>query len=213
MILSRRKFLESIAILSALIPIYSRDIQADSLSNGVDLKKGANGLYVQPWFENSFLDLREDLEEANKSNKQLILIFEQTGCPYCKQLHKVNLMNDKIKKFMIDNFNVVQLDIRGARELTDFKGVVMEEREFAQKWQIHFTPTLSFFPQNPSDVLGKNGRSAEAFRLTGFWKSFHFETVLRFVRSGQYRNGNLQTFLNDRIKKLERDGKSIEIGN
>ncbi len=213
MALSRRKFIKSIAILGAALPFASASIAADEGDGDDSVTKGANGLFVQPWFENSFLDLRDDLQEASDNKKQLILIFEQAGCPYCKELHKVNLQNPDIKRFVQANYNVVQLDIRGSREVTDFNGEVMEERKFANKWLIHFTPTLSFFPQNPKDVIGKSGRSAEAFRLTGYWKPFHFETVLRFVRSGESKDGNLQSYLCDRVKKLKQDGKPIEIWN
>lgn len=211
--LSRRKFLRALTLASTVFTLGGPRLNSAQATENGDLTIGANGLYVQPWFENSFLDLREDLETAQSANKQLILIFEQTGCPYCKELHKINLMNEQIKKYMTENFIVVQLDIRGSREVTDFEGEVMEERAFAKKWQIHFTPTLSFLPKSQGDIIGKIGRDAEAFRLTGLWRPFHFETVLRFVRGGHYRDGNLQTYLNDRKKLLEKKGKSINLWN
>jgi len=213
MALSRRKFIESIGLLGASLPFASTAIASPEKLDDEDVNKGANGLFVQPWFENSFLDLGDDIADANEKNKQLIILYEQTGCPYCKELHRVNFKHPDIKRFIQANYHIVQLDFRGSREVTDFSGEVMEEREFARRSQIHFTPTLSFFPQNPDDVAGKSGRAAEAFRLTGYWKPFHFETVLRFVRSGEYRDGNLQTYLRDRVKKLKQDGKSIEIWN
>lgn len=184
--------------------------EAAALAEG-GVKTGANGLYVQPWFEDSFLDLGEELETAALKNKQLVLIFEQTGCPYCKELHKVNLSRPEIADFMKENYHVVQLDIRGSREVVDFNGNTLSETGFARQAQIHFTPTLSFFPRNSSKVIGKTGRDAEAFRLTGYWKPFHFETVLRFVRDGAYKEENLQTYLSERLEALKREGKTQEV--
>lgn len=47
---------------------------------------GEDGLHVQPWFHDSFLDLNEDLAEAHASGKRLVVFWEQRGCPYCKRL-------------------------------------------------------------------------------------------------------------------------------
>lgn len=171
-----------------------------------EVATGANGLYVQPWFEDSFLDMAEELELASTDGKQLVLIYEQAGCPYCKDLHRVNLAKPEIAGFLQNHFRVVQIDIRGSREVTDFAGKPMTEKEFAQAAQIHFTPTLSFFPKQANKALGKTGREAEAFRLTGYWKPFHFETVLRFVHDGSYKDENLQSYLRERIQRLKEKG-------
>src|SRR5215216_4700620 len=72
---------------------------------------GENGLYVQPWFLFSFLDLKEDLEEA-----------EQKGCPYCKETHLVNFTNPEIAAFVQKHFVVLQLDLWGSRKVKDFDG-------------------------------------------------------------------------------------------
>ena len=175
------------------------------------LKTGANGLYIQPWFETSFLDLSEELEAASEHKQQLVLLFEQTGCPYCKELHKINFANPSIQAFMKQHFRVIQLDIKGSREVTDFTGTVLSERDFAQLWGIHFTPTLSFLPSTINKVQGKKGREAEAFRLTGYWKPFHFETVLHFVHSGSYKNENLQNYLSNRVEGLKKSGAKVKI--
>ncbi len=209
--LTRRALLKTGLILGSFFAL----MQArSSFANQRDeVLKGGNGLYVQPWFEDSFLDLVEELDEAEKSGKQLILLYEQAGCPYCKELHKVNFAKDAIQSFMKKHFRVIQLDIKGSREVTDFSGQTMTERAFSQTWNIHFTPTLSFFPRQKANVIGKSGREAEAFRLTGYWKPFHFETVLHFVHTGSYKNENLQSYLSNRVKDMKKNGKQVELWN
>ena len=207
--LNRRSFLLKSAAFASLFAAYgqffSKAVAGDSPATG------GNGLYVQPWFEDSFLDLRDDLAEAQSAGRQLVLIFEQAGCPYCKELHKVNLADPAIASFMKQHFHVVQIDMKGSREVTDFTGKVMSERAFARALQIHFTPTLSFLPREPEKVLGKPGREAEAFRLTGYWKPFHFETVLHFVHSGSYKDENLQAYLSERLKTLKEKGEAVKV--
>jgi len=41
---------------------------------------------VPSWFKTSFLDFREDIAEAAKSRKRLMVYFGQDGCPYCRVL-------------------------------------------------------------------------------------------------------------------------------
>ena len=33
------------------------------------------------WFKDSFLDLRDDLAEADKAGRRLVVFFMQNGCP------------------------------------------------------------------------------------------------------------------------------------
>ena len=206
----RRTFLKSGVFLGAY---FAGHLSALSLVRAKpetdELFKAGNGLYSQPWFAQGFLDLGEEIQLAAEEKKQLIILYEQEGCPYCRELHKVNLKHPTIEKFMKAHFRVVQLDIKGSREVTDFNGKTMSEKKFSRQWQIHFTPSLSFFPADPALVLTKTDKEAEAFRLTGFWKVFHFETVLRFVKSGAYKKDNLQDYLNKRVEGLKQTEKMV----
>ena len=49
--------------------------------------KGDDGLFHQTWFKESFLDLREDFEEARAEGKRFAVVFEQRGCIYCIKMH------------------------------------------------------------------------------------------------------------------------------
>ena len=70
-----------------------------------------------------------------------MVLFEQRGCPYCKELHAVNFARSEITDYIREHFMVVQLDLWGSREVTDFDGEAMEERALAGKWRVNFTPT------------------------------------------------------------------------
>ena len=170
-----------------------------------------SGLHGQPWFADTFLDLREDLTEAAAEGKGLIVFVEQAGCPYCRALHEVNLRDPETVAYLEKHFVAVQLDLRGAREVTDFDGEAMPERDLARRWKILFTPTVVLF--DPQAAEGKDGTGAELASATmpGYFKPFHFRTMLEYVAEGGYRNLHFQDFLNERAKRLRAEGKEVKI--
>src|SRR6266567_478276 len=81
-----------------------------------------DGLYKQPWFLESFLELGDDLDGASKAGKRFAVMWELRGCPYCKETHLVNFADPKIEDYIKTNFEVLQLNIIGSRKVTDFDG-------------------------------------------------------------------------------------------
>lgn len=144
------------------------------------------GLYHQDWFLESFLDLSEDLQGAQDAGKRFVIIWEQKGCPYCKDLHTKTLSEENIKSYMKENFVVLQMNIWGDREVTDFDGTEMSEKDFAAKSGIAFTPTVQFFHE---EVAGKVGLAREAARLPGYFRPFHFKAMLNYVNEKMYESG------------------------
>ncbi|MBY6118208.1 thioredoxin family protein [Mameliella alba] len=109
---------------------------------------GDDGLYKNPWMRDTFKDLREDLDEANEEGKRLVLFFEQRGCIYCKKMHEEVFTDPEVSEFIAENYFVVQLNLHGSTEVTDFDGEVLQEREMARKWRVLFTPTIVFLPED-----------------------------------------------------------------
>ena len=101
-----------------------------------------DGLYKQPWFLESFLDLADDLEGARKEGKRFVIMWELKGCPYCKETHFVNFAQARIADYVKTNFEVLQLNIIGSRKVTDFDGAELSEKELAAKYGVRFTPTF-----------------------------------------------------------------------
>src|ERR1041385_7898273 len=78
-----------------------------------------DGLYRQPWFIESFLELGDDLQGAAKAGKRFAIMWELRGCPYCRETHLVNFARPDIEDFIKTNFEILQLNIVGARKVTD----------------------------------------------------------------------------------------------
>jgi thioredoxin-related protein len=123
------------------------------------------------WFKNSFLDLREDLAEADKAGKRLLLYFHQDGCPYCKELIQVNFADRAIVAKTRKHFDVIAINIWGDREVTGLDGKAGSEKQFAAAMKVQFTPTLIFL-----DEKGKT-----ALRLNGFYPPRKFSAALDYV--------------------------------
>jgi len=108
---------------------------------------GDDGLHKTSWMRDTFKDLREDLEEANGEGKRLALIFEQRGCIYCTKMHEETFVRPEIGGYIKENFFVVQLNLYGDVEVTDFDGEALAEKDMARKWGVLFTPTILFLPE------------------------------------------------------------------
>ena len=171
----------------------------------VEPDKEENGLYHQKWFHISFLDLREDFEEARKAGLRFAVIFEQRGCPYCTKMHTEILSQRYINDYVRQNFRIVQLDMFGSREVTDFDGTKMSEKALAERWGVIFTPTVVFFKDDLSGLQGKWGRELEAIeRLPLSYGRDTFYDLFVWVRHKLYeRDRSFQRFHISRIAERE----------
>lgn len=172
---------------------------------------GDNGLHTQEWFHDGFLELADDLSEAAEVDKDLLVLIEQPGCPYCRELHDVNLRIPSIVDTMKKNFLVVQIDMRGSREVVDLDGEALEERRLVRKWGVNFTPTMIFIPASAINEAG-DGKSRSVMMMPGYFKPFHFDTMLNFIASDSYHNGgDFQRYLDARAEQLRKEGKDVTI--
>lgn len=173
---------------------------------------GEDGLHVQSWFHDSFLDLSEDLKEAQAQGKRLVVFWEQRGCPYCKRTHEVNLRIPAVADYIKKNFVVLQLNLWGDREVTDFDGEVLTEKNLANKYAVLFTPTLQFFPESTEKVGGKPGQEAEVLRIPGYFKPFHFFFLFHYAHDKGYEaQPNFQRWLGAIGNELDEAGVEYDI--
>jgi len=156
---------------------------------------------VPAWFKISFLDLRDDLKEAAAARKRLMLYFGQNGCPYCKQLMAVNFRTPAIVEKTRGNFDVVEINILGSREVTWIDGTVRTEKAFARYLKIGYTPTL----------LVVNERGAVVTRVNGYLPPAPFMAALDYVVDGAYRREpDLQRYLKSRGEQATESASPIE---
>lgn len=123
---------------------------------------GDDGLHKAPWIRDTFKDLREDLEEANAEGKRLMVIIEQRGCIYCTKMHEEVFVIPEIAQYIEENYFVVQINMFGDVEVTDFDGTTLPEKAMVRRWGALFTPNMMFFPQNVAEDLSAPAASVAA---------------------------------------------------
>ena len=154
-----------------------------------------DGLYRQPWFLDSFLELPDDLAGAANSGKRFAVLWELRGCPYCRETHLVNFARDDIADYIRSNFDILQLNIIGSRKVTDFDGTEVSEKALAAKYGVRFTPTFQFFPESPAALGEKAPEKREVARAPGYLRPDDFLALFRFVREKGYETKSFREYL------------------
>jgi thioredoxin-related protein len=154
-----------------------------------------DGLYRQPWFLESFLELADDLDSATKSGKRFAIMWELRGCPYCKETHLVNFARPDIEEFIKANFEILQLNIIGARKVKDFDGNEISEKALAAKYGVRFTPTFQFFPERPEGLAALAPEKREVARAPGYLRPDDFLALFRYVREKGYATKSFRDYL------------------
>lgn len=148
-----------------------------------------DGFYTEPWFLESFLELNDDLAAATEKNKRLAIMWELRGCPYCKETHLVNFAKPEIADYIRARFEILQLNIVGSREVTDFDGEKLPEKLFARKYGVRSVPTFQFFPEKAAGLAAKAPRDREVARAHGYIEPQPFLGLFRFVADRDYEKG------------------------
>jgi thioredoxin-related protein len=154
-----------------------------------------DGLYKEPWFLESFLDLADDLEGAHAERKRFAIMWELKGCPYCKETHFVNFARADISDYIKANFEVLQLNIIGSRKVTDFDGEEIGEKELARKYNVRFTPTFQFFPERAGPLKALPAQKREVARAPGYLLPDDFLSYFRYVREKAYESKSFRDFI------------------
>jgi len=154
-----------------------------------------DGLYKEPWFLESFLELGDDLESARKEGKRFVIMWELKGCPYCKETHFVNFARADVSDYIKANFEVLQLNIIGSRKVTDFDGVELSERDLAAKYNVRYTPTFQFFPERADPLKALPAEKREVARAPGYMRPDDFLAMFRFVREKAYDSKSFRDFV------------------
>lgn len=128
----------------------------------------AQAAEVPAWFADSFLEFPQDVREASRDGKRLMLYFWQDGCPYCKRFVETTLADRAIEERTRRHFVAVALDLFGAREVEWVDGRRMSEKALAQALDVRATPTLLFLDE----------KGGVALRLVGYQPPERFAAAL-----------------------------------
>jgi thioredoxin-related protein len=132
---------------------------------------------IPKWFEETFLVLPEDVRDAARAGKRVMLYFGQDGCPYCRQLMQENFTQRAIVEKMRRHFVAIALNVWGDREVVWTDGRSRPEKDLAAHLKVQFTPTVLFLDE----------KGAVVARLNGYYPPHRFEAAIDYV--AQRREG------------------------
>jgi thioredoxin-related protein len=143
------------------------------------------------WFKESFLEIADDVQEAAEQGRHLILFFHLNDCPYCHKMIEENFKHAPYTQFLKENFDVIVINIRGAREVAFTPELSLKENELARHLGVRYTPTILFLDRDNQAVL----------RLNGYRSQQAFKDALDFVQDRAYRSTSLSRYIEDKARK------------
>ena len=149
---------------------------------------GGQAHEMPSWFKSSFLNFKEDVEEARKTGRHILIFMDLNDCPYCTRTLGENFHKGDNMEFIRKHFDVIAVNIRGAGEVTWIDGATYTEQSLAQKLKVVGTPALVFLSPEGKKVLQLNGyRTPPTLRH-----------ALEYVNDKAYRNQSLAAYTEKR---------------
>jgi thioredoxin-related protein len=145
---------------------------------------------IPRWFAQSFLDFREDVADAARDGKRVMVYVGQDGCPYCTRLMTANFSQPAIVEKTRRHFVAIALNLWGDREVVWTDGRAGTEKEIARALEIQFTPTLLFLDERGKVVV----------RLDGYYPPPEFDAVLDYVAARKEGTEPLGEYLRRNVK-------------
>jgi len=112
---------------------------------------------VPDWFAESFLEFPQDVKEAARDGRRLMLYFWQDGCPACRRMKQTTFADRAIVDATRAHFVPVALNVFGEREVQWIDGRTLREKELAHGLGVRGTPTMLFLDERGAVILQKVG--------------------------------------------------------
>ena len=166
-------------VLALLVAVSQTTVAAEAFN------PSPHAIDIPAWFRETFLDFREDIREAAKDGKRLMVYFGQDGCPYCRELMRANFAQKDIAERTRQRFHAIALNIWGDREVAWTDGKTMSEKALAAFLKVQYTPTLLFFDES----------GAVALRLNGYYPPHKFRAALDYVAGKEEKKTSFAAYL------------------
>jgi len=153
------------------------------------------------WFKESFLDLRDDLDDARKAGKRGVIVFlSQKNCNHCQAFIDTTLSDPVILDRVQKNYDVIALDIFNDVELTDIDGTASSIKDFADKQRARLTPALLFYGVEGTRLV----------KLIGFYPPEKFTLVLDYIDNDHYQDETISEYLKKTRKEADESSEEIQ---
>jgi thioredoxin-related protein len=146
---------------------------------------GGKAHVLPDWFKQSFLNFKEEVDEARQAGRHVLVFMDLNDCPYCARTLEENFHQGENMAFIQKHFNVIAVNIHGDAEVTWTDGATYTEQELAHKLKVVGTPAMVFLDPDGKKVLQLNGyRTPPTLRY-----------ALDYVNDKAYRDQSLASYI------------------
>jgi len=146
------------------------------------------------FFNETWGDFQEELNNAREQGKQGILIFfEMDECPFCHYMKENVLNRPEVQEYYREHFLNFPVDIEGDVEITNMQGERKKQKDFAfRENRVRATPVFAFFNLDGERVHRHTGKTSgvEEFMWMG-----------EYVAEGIYKETSFTRYKRDKRKE------------
>ena len=146
---------------------------------------------IPDWFKESFLEIREDVDEASEKNKHVLLFFQLNGCPYCDRMLTESFETEPLTSYIQDHFDSIALNARGDREIAYNSELFVTEKQLSEILKVRATPAILFLNEHYKQVV----------RVNGYRSPHRFQHILEYVATKSYQSVSLNDYLSATMKR------------
>lgn len=149
------------------------------------------------FFNESFGDYSEELENAREQGKKGVMVFfEMDECPFCHRMKNTIMNQPEVQQYYRERFLLFSHDIEGDIDIVDFEGNETTQKEYAVKaHRVRATPVIAFF-----DLEGN--RVARYIGATNSVREFKW--LADYVADGHYRNTSFTRYKREKKEDLKK---------
>ncbi len=157
----------------------------------------AGSLIKEAFYQESYqLDQMVGLDD-----RPLAVFFESTDCDGCRIMHEKILVDTPTLE-LVKQTTSVQLNVGSNQVVTTPDGRQTTASDWARSLGISYTPSIVFFDR----------KGAEVMRISGFVKTFHFQSVFAYVLEKAYlHQPSFQRYISERGDKIREAGFDTDI--
>ena len=152
--------------------------------------------------EDFFTTANRDLKSLiSQSDFPIAIYFEKTNCEDCQNLHQ-KILTNKETRALAKQLPSIQIDVESDDTLITPSGTELTVKEWVQKLDIHYTPTILFYNNDGKEIL----------RMDSILKNFHVQSIFDYVSKEAYlHEPSFQRFISERADEKILAGEDVNI--
>jgi len=122
-------------------------------------------------------------------------------------MHEQVFPRPEIDAYLRENFFVVQINLHGDTEVTDFDGEILSEKAATRKWGLLFTPSILFLPEEVPE--GESAAQAAVALMPGAFEAATTLDMLTWVDERRYTLDTDEDFQRYHARRIQERASGI----